>query len=174
MPAAHPSATTATPSEGAPALVVTPATPTPPVHLDDPSSSSPPPPAPASITTTPTLNGTPFELELLLVSGLRRRWTFGSGETVGEAKRRVWADWPEEWQKTEPRPPSVHHLRFLYLGRFLEDTKTLSSYDLPPRSASSDEPDSQAYLGPKIVHLHIRTLPPPEGALLPLFLRLED
>ncbi|GAA5895469.1 hypothetical protein JCM6882_006262 [Rhodosporidiobolus microsporus] len=153
---------------GPPTLSFTPATPTPPTAFEAPSTTAggavdTPPPPPAQRSTL--LTGAPFELELLLVSGLRRKWTFGAEEAVGEAKRRVWAEWPEEWLKAEPRPPTVDHLRFLYLGRFLDDSKPLSSYGLPPSSSSAgDEPDAHLP-GPKIVHLHIRTLAPPPNDL---------
>ncbi|GAA6024571.1 hypothetical protein JCM10207_008656 [Rhodosporidiobolus poonsookiae] len=127
-----------------------------PAAKTSPSSDSPP-------TTPPrlpeTLVGDPFELELLLVSGQRRSYTFGTGNTVEEAKRQVWEDWPDEWQKSQPRPPTVQHLRLLYLGRFLDDDKPLSSYKLGPASASSDD----GYTGPVIVHLHIRSLLPAAG-----------
>ncbi|GAA5878859.1 hypothetical protein JCM8547_001491 [Rhodosporidiobolus lusitaniae] len=129
-----------------PTVLVTPATPAP--------DAAPPSPAPSP------LKGDPVVVELLLVSGRRHRWTFGSENSVEEAKRRVWKEWPQEWQKGDPRPASPDALRFLYLGRFLDDPKTLEFYKLS-RPLSSDS-DSSA--GPPIVHLHIRTISPPEGA----------
>lgn len=41
------------------------------------------------------LNGEPVQIELLLLSGKRKRWTFGTEETVAEVKDRVWHDWPD-------------------------------------------------------------------------------
>lgn len=39
--------------------------------------------------------GEQVEVELLLVSGKRRRWCFGSEATVREVRERVWRNWPE-------------------------------------------------------------------------------
>ncbi|BGO95161.1 hypothetical protein NBRC10512_001888 [Rhodotorula toruloides] len=100
----------------------------------------------------PAVKGEPVEVELLLLSGKRRRWTFGTEETVEEVKDQVWHEWPDDWTKGDPAPPSVDGLRLLHLGRFLDDTSTLSAAGLKPT------PD---FPGPLIVHLHIRTLEPP-------------
>ncbi|GAA5865889.1 hypothetical protein JCM1840_006288 [Sporobolomyces johnsonii] len=101
------------------------------------------------------VRGQPFDLVLLLVSGKRRKWVVGSEETVREVRERVWSEWPEEWRSTEDAPPTAKALRLLYLGRFLEDSASLSSYGLKPLSDAE---------GPTIVHLHIRTLIPTDGS----------
>ncbi|PRQ72327.1 hypothetical protein AAT19DRAFT_9666 [Rhodotorula toruloides] len=103
----------------------------------------------------PALKGEPVEIELLLLSGKRKRWTFGTEETVAEVKDQVWHEWPDDWTKGDPAPPSVDGLRLLHLGRFLDDASTLSAAGLKPT------PD---FPGPLIVHLHIRTLEPPHHA----------
>ena len=42
----------------------------------------------------PAMNGTPFELEFLLMGGQRRRWTVGSQDTVEQVRTRIWNEWP--------------------------------------------------------------------------------
>ncbi|BGP35014.1 hypothetical protein JCM10296v2_006838 [Rhodotorula toruloides] len=100
----------------------------------------------------PAVKGGSVEIELLLLSGKRKRWTFGTEETVAEVKDHVWHEWPDDWTKGDPAPPSVDGLRLLHLGRFLDDASTLSAAGL------KSTPD---FPGPLIVHLHIRTLEPP-------------
>lgn len=48
--------------------------------------------------------GEQVEVELLLVSGKRRRWCFGSEATIREVREQVWRNWPEgefrsEWAR---------------------------------------------------------------------------
>ncbi|GAA5843346.1 hypothetical protein JCM3766R1_002926 [Sporobolomyces carnicolor] len=100
------------------------------------------------------IRGDRFEIEFLLMSGKRKRWTVGSEETVDRVRDRIFADWPQEWKVTESPVTSPNSIRLLYLGRFLEPSSLLSSYKLrPPEEEGSP---------PSIVHLHIRTLPSPQ------------
>ncbi|GJN93331.1 hypothetical protein Rhopal_006384-T1 [Rhodotorula paludigena] len=66
-----------------------------------------------------------MELELLLLSGKRRRVKVRYDDRVGEVLERVWRDWPEDWRTSDPRPANAQALRLLYLGRFLEPKTTL-------------------------------------------------
>ncbi|GAA6043518.1 hypothetical protein JCM8097_002254 [Rhodosporidiobolus ruineniae] len=135
--------------------------PSPPLPAEDPQ------PATAQAQEQVEIQGEPVEIELLLVSGQRRRWTFDCEETVDEARKKVWEEWPAAWEKTDPRPQSPDYLRLLYLGRFLTPSSTLSSNGLSPAalSASNDDPPTKGQRGPVIVHLHVRTLLPPDDNL---------
>ncbi|BGP27308.1 ubiquitin like superfamily protein [Rhodotorula toruloides] len=129
-----------------------------PVSLASPAGTDHPAAAePAGDAGRPALKGEPVEIELLLLSGKRKRWTFGTEETVAEVKDQVWHDWPDGalqyWTKGDPAPTSVNRLRLLHLGRFLHDASTLSAVGLKPT------PD---FPGPLVVHLHIRTLESPQ------------
>ncbi|GAA6007721.1 uncharacterized protein JCM10292_005413 [Rhodotorula paludigena] len=92
-----------------------------------------------------------MELELLLLSGKRRRVKVRNDDRVGEVLERVWRDWPEDWRTSEPRPANAQALRLLYLGRFLDAKTTLDACGIVPSDTR-----------PTIVHLHVRTLSPPE------------
>ncbi|KAI0825918.1 ubiquitin-related domain-containing protein, partial [Irpex lacteus] len=97
----------------------------------------------------PSVPQTPqVALTFLLVSGRRRNMTFEPETTVGRAKELVWNAWPNEWQ--DERPPAPSYLRILYLGKILQDEDTLESDE----STSASPP-------PTIVHLSIRSQPPP-------------
>ncbi|ORY74788.1 hypothetical protein BCR35DRAFT_139318 [Leucosporidium creatinivorum] len=105
--------------------------------------------------------GEPLLVEFLLVSGKRTRWTVGNEATVREVREAVWRGWPEEWRGQEESPPSAESLR-LYLGKFLDDKRTLGSYGLTPTPPTPSPPpndDSSASPpAPTIIHLNIRPL----------------
>ncbi|GAA5969012.1 hypothetical protein JCM3765_002282 [Sporobolomyces pararoseus] len=96
------------------------------------------------------VKGVPFEIEFLLMSGNRKRWTVGSEETVSTVRERIFANFPQEWRTSEAPVTSPDSIRLLYLGHFLEPISLLASYNLKP-----PEEEGQP---PSIVHLHIRTL----------------
>ncbi|KAM0791049.1 hypothetical protein ACM66B_004344 [Microbotryomycetes sp. NB124-2] len=90
-------------------------------------------------------------IELLLVSGKRMRWRVAEGTSVSTVKQVVWQAWPTDWRGQEELPPSPDSLRLLYMGKFLDDGKTLESYGIRPSAEL-----------PTIVHLVIRPLVLPE------------
>ncbi|GAA6060453.1 hypothetical protein JCM10212_000881 [Sporobolomyces blumeae] len=96
-----------------------------------------------------SVEGTRFEIEFLLASGKRKRWTVGTNESVERVRDRIASEWPPEWKLSEPPLVSPDSLRLLYLGRFLSPTSLLSAHGLVP-----PEPGDR----PSIVHLHIQTL----------------
>ncbi|GAA5996780.1 hypothetical protein JCM5350_007786 [Sporobolomyces pararoseus] len=111
-----------------------------PSRLEEPTTSE----------TTINVKGVPFEIECLLMSGRRKRWTVGSEETVSDVRQRIFANFPQEWRTSEAAVSSPDSIRLLYLGRILEPTRSLTSYNLKP-------PEEEGH-SPSIVHLHIRTL----------------
>ncbi|GAA5933478.1 hypothetical protein JCM3775_000706 [Rhodotorula graminis] len=135
------------------------------------------PPAPSSTsaaldaTSTLSLKAAPVEtgggqggaaeLELLLLSGKRRRVQVSRAETVEQLIERVWSDWPAEWRASDPAPASASDLRLLHLGRFLEPESTLSDAGL--FSHAFDQDDTAKDARPTVVHLQIRTLRPPDA-----------
>ncbi|GAA5912888.1 hypothetical protein JCM8208_002073 [Rhodotorula glutinis] len=99
------------------------------VPLDAASTLSPKAPA-----IEPETDG---EVELLLLSGKRRRVKVSRGETVDELVGRVWSDWPADWRASDPAPASASDLRLLHLGHFLEPKSTLSGTSALSRPPSS-------------------------------------
>ena len=50
---------------------------------------------PTTSETTINVKGVPFEIECLLMSGRRKRWTVGSEETVSDVRQRIFANFPQ-------------------------------------------------------------------------------
>ncbi|TNY17927.1 hypothetical protein DMC30DRAFT_419336 [Rhodotorula diobovata] len=106
-----------------------------------------------------------LRLELLLLSGKRARVPVDRDDTVRDVLDRVWTDWPHEWCATDPPPASATDLRLLHLGRFLEPKATLVDAGLAPSPqphAHEGDADAAADARPPVVHLHVRTLRPPD------------
>ncbi|KAJ3523854.1 hypothetical protein NM688_g8658 [Phlebia brevispora] len=100
-------------------------------------------------------------LTFLLMSGKRRSMTFEPETTVGRTKELVWNAWPKDWQ--DERPPAPSYLRILYLGKILQDEDTLTKVGFPtniPSPAGQANSSSNPPI-PTVVHLSIRSCPPP-------------
>jgi len=73
--------------------------------------------------TTPSKSET--DIEILLLSGARKRFSFTTSSTVSEILAFVYKEWPESWE--EKKPERLDQLRLLHRGRFLPESSTLSS-----------------------------------------------
>ncbi|KAI0700169.1 ubiquitin-related domain-containing protein [Cytidiella melzeri] len=110
--------------------------------------------------TQPAAPRTPqVALTFLLVSGRRRNMSFEPETTVGRVKELAWNAWPSEWQ--DERPPAPSYLRILYLGKILQDEDTLLKVGFPTHVPTSTSDASSVSPPPTIVHLSIRSQPPP-------------
>ncbi|GAA5854334.1 hypothetical protein JCM9279_004723 [Rhodotorula babjevae] len=136
----------------------------PPPFSPPPAPSAPSSAVPLDVASTLSPKAPPIEgdgeIELLLLSGKRRRVKVSRADTVEELVARVWSDWPAEWRATDPAPASAHDLRLLHLGRFLEPKSTLSDAGLFSHALDGDEGVKD--VRPTVVHLQIRTLRPPD------------
>lgn len=106
-------------------------------------------------------------LTFLVMSGnSRRSMLFPASATISRVKELVWTTWPTDWP--EGRPPAPNYLRFFYYGKPLQDEEVLESKfpkttPPPPPSHSTQPSHSESHPPPisTIVHLAIRTNPPP-------------
>ncbi|GAA5984353.1 hypothetical protein JCM10908_003311 [Rhodotorula pacifica] len=108
-----------------------------------------------------------IRLDVLLLCGARTRLHCSPDEHVGDVKRRIWKDWPADWQGRQSPPDTPEKLGLLYRGRFLSDETTLEA-------AGVQHPEGIDHV---VVHLHIRNLQPLQdktGTLNISMLRYED
>ncbi|SGZ24050.1 BQ5605_C023g09692 [Microbotryum silenes-dioicae] len=92
--------------------------------------------------------GTPVGLEFLLLSGKRMRLSIGDKTSIQRTREILWQRWPPEWSGPEELPPSTQSLRLLYLGKILEDDKTLSTYGIGSSEGAN----------PTVLHVNVRPL----------------
>lgn len=85
--------------------------------------------------------GEQVTIELLLLSGLRKRFYFQSSATVSEVLAWTFKDWPAEWEEHKPR--DLSQLRLLYRGQFLQGSSKLSTHTSEDSSVT-------------VMHLNIR------------------
>ncbi|KAI9293353.1 hypothetical protein K502DRAFT_325379 [Neoconidiobolus thromboides FSU 785] len=62
-------------------------------------------------------------IKFLLLNGAKVEYSFNNQMTIHEVKQRLIENWPGEWMND--KPISILALRLLYLGKILEDFKTL-------------------------------------------------
>ncbi|KAJ9068785.1 hypothetical protein DSO57_1025165 [Entomophthora muscae] len=78
---------------------------------------------------TETMDPSLSHVTLLLVSGKRATFHFPSTSTIIELKHHVLDNWPEDWATDKPN--SVYGLKFVHLGKFLEENLTLKEAKIP-------------------------------------------
>ena len=57
-------------------------------------------------------------IDLLLVNGQRKEFTFDTNLTVKEITENLYRNWPEEWK--EHTPPNSENIQFLHQGKFID------------------------------------------------------
>jgi len=80
-------------------------------------------------------------IDILLLSGSRKRFNFDISMTVSEVLAYIYKEWPTAW--TEAKPPSLKQLRLLHRGQFLADSTTLELHKIEVREVT-------------VMHLNIR------------------
>lgn len=88
-------------------------------------------------------------IELLLLSGSRKRFTFSTSTTLSEVVAYVFKEWPEEWE--ESKPERLEQLRLLHRGHFAPGASTLGSFQTEPLQVT-------------VMHLNVR---PGEAPMAP-------
>ncbi|XP_064405570.1 ubiquitin-like protein 3 [Halichondria panicea] len=73
------------------------------------------------------------DLKILLVDGCSHNFLFLPSASSREISQHIYEHWPAEWDKKSSvlKPDNSQMLRFIYRGRFLGPTVTLSSSSIP-------------------------------------------
>jgi len=78
---------------------------------------------------TTELSPSQSHITVLLVSGKRASFSLSPDSTVLELKDHILSNWPEDWNSDKPL--TIHGLKFVHLGKFLEDCQTLKDSKIP-------------------------------------------
>lgn len=99
------------------------------------------------------LSSTLSHVVVLLVSGKRANFSLSPDATVQELKVHILNNWPEDW--SSEKPLTVNGLKFVHLGKFLEDSHTLKDSKIPSGKST-------------VVHLNIKKEDPLDNLVSPV------